>query len=138
MGGEVSMFYDPMIAKLITWGADAPRSDRQADRGARRFEIEGLGHNIDFVSAIMQHPRFRSGELTTGFIAEEYPEGFHGAPASEELLRRLAAIAAFAAWRRRIAPAGSTDSWASACVRRPTGWCRSTRSIIMCRSMAMM
>ncbi|MFX6949488.1 hypothetical protein ABTH81_20615, partial [Acinetobacter baumannii] len=49
------------------------------------------------VSALMQHPRFRSGELSTGFIAEEYPEGFHGAPASEDLTRTLAAIAAFAA-----------------------------------------
>jgi propionyl-CoA carboxylase alpha chain len=75
-GGEVSMFYDPMIAKLITWG---PNRDVAADlqiAALDRFEIEGLGHNIDFVSAIMQHPRFRSGELTTGFIAEEYPDGF--------------------------------------------------------------
>jgi propionyl-CoA carboxylase alpha chain len=96
-GGEVSMFYDPMIAKLITWG---PTRDEAADlqvAALDRFEIEGLGHNIDFVSAIMQHPRFRSGELTTGFIAEEYPEGFHGAPATPELIKVLAAIAGFVA-----------------------------------------
>ena len=62
-----------------------------------RFEIEGLGHNIDFVSAIMQHPRFRSGELTTGFIAEEYPDGFHGATAGTKLKKSLAAIAGFIA-----------------------------------------
>jgi propionyl-CoA carboxylase alpha chain len=96
-GGEVSMFYDPMIAKLVTW---APTRDEAADKqiaALDRFEIEGLGHNIDFLSAIMQHPRFRSGELTTGFIAEEYPDGFHGAPASIELLRNLAAISAFIA-----------------------------------------
>jgi propionyl-CoA carboxylase alpha chain len=96
-GGEVSMFYDPMIAKLITWG---PTRDEAADlqiAALDRFQIEGLGHNIDFVSAIMQHPRFRSGELTTGFIAEEYPDGFHGAPASPELVKSLAAIAAFVA-----------------------------------------
>ena len=62
-----------------------------------RFEIEGLGHNIDFVSAIMQHPRFRSGELTTGFIAEEYPDGFHGAASTPELVKSLAAIAGFVA-----------------------------------------
>ncbi|WP_068089251.1 acetyl-CoA carboxylase biotin carboxylase subunit [Novosphingobium rosa] len=99
-GGEVSMFYDPMIAKLVTWGATR---DEAADRqiaALDAFEIEGLGHNIDFVNAIMQHPRFRSGELTTGFIAEEYPEGFHGAAASDELLRELAAIAAFVATAR--------------------------------------
>ncbi len=96
-GGEVSMFYDPMIAKLITWG---PTRDEAADlqiAALDRFEIEGLGHNIDFVSAIMQHPRFRSGELTTGFIAEEYPDGFHGAALTTELVKSLAAIAGFVA-----------------------------------------
>jgi propionyl-CoA carboxylase alpha chain len=93
-GGEVSRFYDPMIAKLITW---APTRDAAADlqiEALDNFRIKGLGHNVDFLSAIMQHPRFRSGELTTGFIAEEYPEGFHGAPISEEFARRLAAICA--------------------------------------------
>lgn len=96
-GGEVSMFYDPMIAKLITWG---PNRDVAADlqiAALDRFEIEGLGHNIDFVSAIMQHPRFRSGELTTGFITEEYPDGFHGASAEPSLVKSLAAIAGFLA-----------------------------------------
>jgi propionyl-CoA carboxylase alpha chain len=95
-GGEVSMFYDPMIAKLITYAPTRIEAiDRQIE-ALDRFEIEGLGHNIDFLSAIMQHDRFRSGNITTGFIAEEYPDGFSGAPASEELLARLAAIAAFA------------------------------------------
>jgi propionyl-CoA carboxylase alpha chain len=93
-GGEVSRFYDPMIAKLITW---APTRDEAADlqiEALDNFRIKGLGHNVDFLSAIMQHPRFRSGELTTGFIAEEYPEGFHGAATSEELLRLIAAVCA--------------------------------------------
>ncbi|PVX29214.1 acetyl-CoA carboxylase biotin carboxylase subunit [Sphingomonas pokkalii] len=92
-GSEISMFYDPMIAKLVTWG---PTRDEAADlqvHALDRFRIDGIGHNIDFLSAIMQHPRFRSGELTTGFIAEEYPEGFHGAPADDQLVRRLAAVA---------------------------------------------
>ena len=96
-GGEVSMFYDPMIAKLITW---APTRDEAADAQVAAldaFEIDGPGHNIDFLSALMQHPRFRAGNLTTGFIAEEYPDGFDGAPASPELTRTLAAVAAFAA-----------------------------------------
>jgi propionyl-CoA carboxylase alpha chain len=96
-GGEVSMFYDPMIAKLITW---APTREAAIDKqiaALDAFEIDGPGNNIDFVSALMQHPRFREGALTTGFIAEEYPDGFHGAPASPELKRALAAIAAFAA-----------------------------------------
>ncbi|TIX50952.1 acetyl-CoA carboxylase biotin carboxylase subunit [Alteraurantiacibacter aquimixticola] len=93
-GGEVSMFYDPMIAKLVTW---APTRDEAAAlqvEALDSFGIEGPGHNVDFLSALMQHPRFRSGDLTTGFIAEEYPEGFTGAPASEDQLRAIAAIAA--------------------------------------------
>ena len=96
-GGEVSMFYDPMIAKLITW---APTREAAIDAqiaALDAFEIEGPGTNIDFLSALMQHPRFRSGAITTGFIAEEYPDGFHGAPADADLKRTLAAIAAFAA-----------------------------------------
>ncbi|MFN7158503.1 MAG: biotin/lipoyl-containing protein, partial [Erythrobacter cryptus] len=93
-GGEVSRFYDPMIAKLITW---APTRDEAADlqiEALDNFRIKGLGHNVDFLSAIMQHPRFRSGELTTGFIAEEYPEGFHGAATSDDMKRILAAVCA--------------------------------------------
>ena len=93
-GGEVSIFYDPMIAKLITW---APTRDGAADlqvEALDAFRIEGPGHNVDFLSAIMQHPRFRSGELTTGFIAEEYPEGFEGAAADENRLRLVAALMA--------------------------------------------
>src|SRR3546814_12141675 len=95
-GGEVSMFYDPMIAKLITYADTREEAiDRQIE-ALDRFEIQGPGHNIDFLSALMQHPRFREGALTTGFIAEEYPEGFVGAPAGSDLLRQLAAIGAFA------------------------------------------
>ncbi len=96
-GGEVSMFYDPMIAKLVTW---APTREEAIDKqiaALDAFEIEGPGTNLDFLSALMQHPRFRSGEITTGFIAEEYPDGFHGAPAGDEVVRALAAAAGFAA-----------------------------------------
>ena len=93
-GGEVSRFYDPMIAKLVTW---APTRNEAADlqiEALDNFRIKGLSHNIDFLSAIMQHPRFRSGELTTGFIAEEYPDGFHGAATSQDFRRILAAVCA--------------------------------------------
>jgi propionyl-CoA carboxylase alpha chain len=96
-GGEVSIFYDPMIAKLVTWGKTRDEAADLQIAALDRFEIEGLGHNIDFVSAIMQHPRFRSGELTTGFIAEEYPEGFSGAATEDHIVRALAAIAGFMA-----------------------------------------
>ncbi|MEP9360819.1 acetyl/propionyl/methylcrotonyl-CoA carboxylase subunit alpha [Sphingomonas sp. KR3-1] len=93
-GGEVSMFYDPMIAKLITWGETRDEAADLQIAALDQFRIDGVGNNIDFLSALMQHPRFRSGEITTGFIAEEYPEGFHGAPASAGLKRKLAALAA--------------------------------------------
>jgi propionyl-CoA carboxylase alpha chain len=96
-GGEVSMFYDPMIAKLVTYADTREEAiDLQID-ALDSFVIEGIGHNVDFLSALMQHPRFRSGEITTGFIAEEYPEGFQGAPADPQLIRDLAVIAALVA-----------------------------------------
>ncbi|WP_439546480.1 acetyl-CoA carboxylase biotin carboxylase subunit [Sandarakinorhabdus sp.] len=94
-GAEISMFYDPMIAKLITWaptraGAIAAQAD-----ALDRYLIKGINHNIDFLAAIMQHPRFQAGEnVTTGFIAEEYPDGFHGAPVSAETRDALVAAAA--------------------------------------------
>ena len=92
-GSEISMFYDPMIAKLISYGATREEAIDKQVSALDRFEIDGIGHNIDFLSALMQHPRFRSGNITTGFIAEEYPDGFSGTPAGETLSLRLAAIA---------------------------------------------
>ncbi|MEL6878721.1 MAG: biotin/lipoyl-containing protein, partial [Pseudomonadota bacterium] len=101
-GGEVSMFYDPMIAKLITWGETREQAADKQIEALDNFRLKGLGHNVDFLSAIMQHDRFRSGELTTGFIAEEYPEGFVGASASEEFMRQLAALFAGAEFTERV------------------------------------
>jgi propionyl-CoA carboxylase alpha chain len=116
-GGEVSMFYDPMIAKLVTWGETRDEAADLQIAALDAFRIEGLGHNVDFLSAIMQHPRFRSGELTTGFIAEEYPDGFTGAPASDQLTRVLAAVGGVVATAdadraRRIAGQLSDDLYA--------------------------
>jgi propionyl-CoA carboxylase alpha chain len=96
-GGEVSMFYDPMIAKLITWAPTREEAiDAQVD-ALDQFVIDGISDNVDFLSALMQHPRFRSGDITTGFIAEEYPEGFEGAPANAQLLADIAVIAGMVA-----------------------------------------
>ncbi|AJP71815.1 acetyl-CoA carboxylase biotin carboxylase subunit [Sphingomonas hengshuiensis] len=100
-GSEISMFYDPMIAKLVTWGATREEAIDRQIAALDRFRIEGIGHNIDFLSAIMQDARFREGRLTTGFIAEEYPDGFAGAPASPALVRKLAAVAGVIADIRR-------------------------------------
>jgi len=92
-GGEVSMFYDPMIAKLITWAPDRESAIDAQIAALDGFVVDGIGHNIDFLSALMQHPRYRSGDITTGFIAEEYPDGFHGAPADTQLQQDVAVIA---------------------------------------------
>ncbi len=96
-GGEVSMFYDPMIAKLITWAPDREGAIDAQIAALDAFEIDGIGHNVDFLSALMQHPRFRAGNLETDFIADEYPDGFAGAPADAQLTGDLAAIAALIA-----------------------------------------
>ncbi|MBC7740121.1 MAG: acetyl/propionyl-CoA carboxylase subunit alpha, partial [Candidatus Saccharibacteria bacterium] len=93
-GGEISMFYDPMIAKLCTWGPDRGAAIEEMRMALDTFEVEGIGHNLPFVSAVMDHPRFVSGDITTAFIAEEYPEGFKGAVLPDRMLRRMVAAAA--------------------------------------------
>jgi propionyl-CoA carboxylase alpha chain len=93
-GGEISMFYDPMIAKLCTWGPTRDAAIEEMRLALDTFEVEGIGHNLPFVAAVMDHPRFVAGNITTAFIAEEYPDGFKGASLPESELRRLAAAAA--------------------------------------------
>jgi len=77
-GDEISMFYDPMIAKLCTWGKDRIDAIDGMGRALEDFHIEGLGQNIPFLSAVMDQERFRSGKLSTSYIGDEFPEGFHG------------------------------------------------------------
>ena len=91
-----------MIAKLVTWGETRDEAADKQIEALDAFRIVGLGHNVDFLSAIMQHERFRSGELTTGFIAEEYPEGFEGAPSTDAWLRQLAALFAGAEFTEQV------------------------------------
>ena len=88
------MYYDPMIAKLCSWGADRGAALEVMRNALDEFEVEGIGHNLPFLSAVMDHPKFITGDMTTAFIAEEYPEGFEGVNLPEDVLRRLAAGAA--------------------------------------------
>jgi len=93
-GGEISMYYDPMIAKLCTWGPDRPAAIEAMRNALDGFEVEGIGHNLPFVAAVMDHEIFINGDMTTAFIAEQYPDGFEGVSLAEGDLRRLAASAA--------------------------------------------
>jgi propionyl-CoA carboxylase alpha subunit len=92
-GGEIPIYYDPLIAKLITHGPTREAAiDAQAD-ALDAFTVEGIRHNVPFLAAVMQHPRFRAGELSTAFIAEEYPDGFHAAQPQGETASVLTAVA---------------------------------------------
>ncbi|WP_170573202.1 acetyl-CoA carboxylase biotin carboxylase subunit [Ruegeria atlantica] len=93
-GGEISMYYDPMIAKLCTWAPTREAAIEAMRVALDSFEVEGIGHNLPFLSAVMDHPKFISGDMTTAFIAEEYPEGFEGVELPETDLRRIAASCA--------------------------------------------
>ncbi len=94
-GGEISIHYDPMIAKLCSWGADR-ESAIDVMRGALdEFEIEGIKCNLPFLSAVMDHGKFVAGDLSTAFIEEEFPDGFAGVEPSETTARHLASAAAW-------------------------------------------
>ncbi|MDZ4093373.1 MAG: DUF2118 domain-containing protein, partial [Paracoccaceae bacterium] len=88
------MFYDPMIAKLCTWAPTRLEAIEEMRIALDTFEVEGIGHNLPFVGAVMEHPRFVAGDITTAFIEEEYPEGFQGATLDAVTLRRVAAASA--------------------------------------------
>jgi propionyl-CoA carboxylase alpha chain len=92
-GGEISVFYDPMIAKLCTHAPTRAQAIEAMGETLDEFRIEGINHNIDFLNAIMHSARFREGRLSTAFIAEEYPEGFPGRPLDGDLARRFVAAA---------------------------------------------
>ncbi|MGA3309910.1 MAG: acetyl/propionyl/methylcrotonyl-CoA carboxylase subunit alpha [Xanthobacteraceae bacterium] len=93
-GGEISLYYDPMIAKLVTHAKTREQAiDAQAD-ALDAFTIEGIRHNIPFLAAIMQHPRWRAGKLSTAFIAEEFPGGFERARPTGTVARTIASVAA--------------------------------------------
>lgn len=93
-GGEISMYYDPMIAKLCTWAPTRAEAIERMRVALDSFEVEGIGHNLPFLSAVMDHPIFIAGEMTTAFIEEQYPDGFQGVELADGELRRIAAATA--------------------------------------------
>jgi propionyl-CoA carboxylase alpha subunit len=93
-GGEISIHYDPMIAKLVTHAPSRAAAIEAQSTALDAFYVDGIRHNIPFLSALMNHPRWREGKLSTGFIAEEFPKGFSARPPEGEVARRLAAVGA--------------------------------------------
>jgi len=93
-GSEISVYYDPMIAKLVTHGVDRAAAIAAMQEALDGFYIRGISHNIAFLAAVLAHERFRAGRLTTGFIAEAFPDGFQGHRLDKPLRDRLLAIAA--------------------------------------------
>ena len=115
-GGEVSLHYDPMIAKLVTHGSDREQAAQTMLRALDRFEIRGIQSNIPFLAALVQHPRFLAGDTTTGFIEEEFPEGFAGNALSQSVIHRIVALIAVVHehWHLR------EDAYARVPKRQPT------------------
>ena len=93
-GSEVTMYYDPMIAKVVTHGPDREAAVAAMQAALDAFLVRGVRHNMSFLAAVMSQPRFREGRLTTNYIAEEFPDGFHGHALPEALQEELAAVAA--------------------------------------------
>jgi propionyl-CoA carboxylase alpha chain len=94
-GGEISVFYDPMIAKLCTWAPTRAKAINAMAQALDDFDVDGIGHNLPFLSAVMGHTRFQSGDITTAFIAEEFPDGFQGVTPDQADISDFAAIATF-------------------------------------------
>lgn len=122
-GGEISLYYDPMIAKLCTHGPDRKSAIEHMILALDSFHIEGIEHNIPFLSAVYGQTRFREGALTTGYIAEEFPDGFEGVPVSDENTRLLVAVAAYA--ESKLALRNDTHR-----ARVAVGHTEATRSIV--------
>ncbi len=93
-GGEISMYYDPMIAKLCTWAPNRAAAIEEMRLALDAFEVEGIGHNLPFLAAVYDHEKFTSGNMTTAFIEEEFPDGFDGVTLPDSDLRRIAAATA--------------------------------------------
>jgi propionyl-CoA carboxylase alpha chain len=93
-GAEITIYYDPMIAKLVTRGDDRAAAIARMEEALDAFHIRGLSHNVGFLAAVLQNDRFRRGDISTNFIAEEFPHGFSGAALSSDGKKAVVAVAA--------------------------------------------
>ncbi|MDZ4371317.1 MAG: acetyl/propionyl/methylcrotonyl-CoA carboxylase subunit alpha [Phenylobacterium sp.] len=112
-GDEFSMFYDPMISKLSTWGKTRDAAIDAMGRALEDFHIEGLGQNIPFLAGVMDQDRFRSGKLSTNYIKDEFPEGFQGLPPTDAQhdLMSVVAVAMHRRLQERASPGRLRDEW---------------------------
>ncbi len=99
-GDEISMFYDPMISKLVTWAPTRLAAIDAQAAALDTFAIEGIQDNIPFLAAVMEEARFRSGDITTAYIKDQFPEGFKGAPLTDKILRLMAGVGALVHMRK--------------------------------------
>ncbi len=104
-GAEISLFYDPMIAKLVTWGETRDQAIAVMRHAVDQYYIRGVDTNLPFIAAIMQHPRFQRADITTNFIAEEYPQGFSPCVPDAPLLDRMIAVVASIHYRNAVTAA---------------------------------
>ncbi len=124
-GSEISMYYDPMIAKLVTHGPDRAAAIAAMQAALDAYCIRGINNNVAFLASVMTNPRFQGGELSTNFIAEEYPDGFQGVAADPESLDVLIAVAAILQHRRagqEAAISGRMESVPDYDSQRPADW----------------
>ncbi|MCR5880727.1 acetyl/propionyl/methylcrotonyl-CoA carboxylase subunit alpha [Phenylobacterium sp. J367] len=112
-GDEISMYYDPMISKLSTWAKTREKAIDAMGRALEDFHIEGLGQNVPFLAAVMDQPRFRSGKISTNYIKDEFPDGFHGVTPTEFQRDLMAAVACamHRTYLSRSAPELQRNEW---------------------------
>ena len=111
-GGEVSIYYDPMIAKLIVWGKDREQARQRLMEALDSFDIRGVTTNLVFLNALVSHPAFASGDISTGFIGEEFPDGYSGDGGNDQQKELFAVIAGYlrAETRLRAADVHASDA----------------------------
>ncbi len=116
-GGEISMFYDPMIAKLVTWAPTREQAIEHMQKAIDAYRIRGVQSNLPFLSALFAHPALKAGDLTTRFIEDHFPDGFNSAEFESDAFEALPLVAAWIEWRSRLrdravvdAPAVTTSS----------------------------